>query len=78
MKGSIIFEFGEESLVKAKNQKQVTHEEIHKALKKFRKLGGLITRLPDQVTPRNVLIGARWSMYESISGIATVVESSTR
>ena len=77
LQASINFKFGEEFLVKAKKQKQVTHEEIHKALKKFRNRGGLITHLPDQVTPRNVLVGAKWSMYEPISGMTTGVESST-
>ncbi len=73
-----MFEYGKGIQVKTKNQKQITHEEIHKALKTFRERGGLITQLPDQVTPRNGLVGARWSMYETISGTPTGVESSAK
>lgn len=52
---------------KAKKGAAVTHEEIAAAIAKFRREGGLIKRLPDEVTPINTAVGGKWSMYESIS-----------
>ena len=41
-----------------KNKKLITEEDVQKALHKFEKDGGLIKHLPDQVNPRNTLVGA--------------------
>ena len=54
-----------------KNKKLITEEDVQKALSKFEKDGGLIKQLPDQVTPRNTLVGARWGVYEVVSGTAS-------
>ena len=48
-------------------KKTITEEEVQAALNKFLRTGGLIKRLPDQVVPRNTLVGARWGMYEIVS-----------
>ena len=53
-----------------KNKKLITEEDVQKALSKFEKDGGLIKQLPDQVAPRNTLVGARWGVYEVVSGTA--------
>lgn len=44
-------------------------ENVHKALNKFIKDGGLVKQLPDQVTPRSRLVGTRWGVYELNSKI---------
>ena len=49
-----------------KKKSIVTEEEIQQALDKFKKRGGLIKKLPAEVTPRNTLVGAKWGMYEPI------------
>jgi len=50
-----------------KNKKPtVSHTDITKAIQKFQKQGGLIKRLPDQVVPKGILVGGKFSMYESI------------
>ncbi len=48
-------------------KKTITEEEVQAALNKFLRAGGLIKRLPNQVVPRNTLVGARWGMYEIVS-----------
>ena len=48
-------------------KKTITEEQVQAALNKFLHAGGLIRRLPDQVVPRNTLVGARWGMYEIVS-----------
>jgi hypothetical protein len=52
---------------KAKKGAAVTHEEVTQAIAKFRREGGLIKKLPDEVTPINTAVGGKWSIYESIS-----------
>lgn len=54
-----------------KNKKVITEEDVQKALNKFVKDGGLIRQLPDQVAPRNLLVGARWGVYEVVSDTAS-------
>ena len=54
-----------------KNKRSITEEDIHRALKKFVNDGGLIKQLPDQVAPRNNLVGARWGVYEIVSATAS-------
>lgn len=54
-----------------KDKKLITEEDVQKALKKFVNDGGLIKQLPDQVTPRNTLVGARWGIYEIVSDTAS-------
>lgn len=60
-----------------REKKTITEEDVRAALKKFLRAGGLIKRLPDQVVPRNTLVGARWGMYEIISD-TTVVGSDSQ
>jgi hypothetical protein len=48
------------------NKAVITESEIQQALEKFKKHGGLIKRLPDEVVPAHNLVGAKWSMYETI------------
>ena len=53
--------------MKKKKQKvEISVEEIAKALKKFQEEGGLITKLPDEITPRQALVGAKWGMFEMV------------
>ena len=44
----------------------ITDEEIQQALRKFLKEGGLIKNLPDEVVPRNLMVGAKWGMFEPV------------
>ena len=57
--------------MKAKAKIAVTEEEIQNAIKKFIRGGGLIKQLPNQITPRNTLVGTRWGAYEMVSGTAS-------
>ena len=52
-----------------KNVKAVRHEEVQAALAKFRKAGGLITRLPNELSPPRKLVGEKWAAYESLLDI---------
>lgn len=45
-------------------QQSITHEDIQQALAAFRRRGGTITRLPDQVQPAAAPVGARWQAWE--------------
>lgn len=56
----------------------VTHEDVQAALRKFEEKGGLIKRLPDEVTPRNSLVGSRWAVYESLNDMGSSGESANR
>ena len=49
-----------------KTKKVITVEDIQKALQKFVKEGGLIRKLPDEVVSKNVLVGARFAIYEQV------------
>lgn len=49
-----------------KRKSQISEEDVHRAIRKFLQAGGLIRRLPDEVTPRTVLVGAKWGMYEPV------------
>lgn len=52
----------------SKKQKQeISPEEISKALKKFQEKGGLITKLPDEITPRHSMVGGKWAMFETVN-----------
>ena len=60
-------DFDRERITMKKKQKVVISvEEIAKALKKFQEEGGLITKLPDEITPRQALVGAKWGMFEMV------------
>ncbi len=52
--------------MKKKQKIEISPEEIAKALKKFQEKGGLITKLPDEITPRQALVGAKWGMFEIV------------
>ena len=44
---------------------QLSHDDIQMALRAFKKHGGLIKQLPDEVTTGGSLVGKKWSMYET-------------
>ena len=44
----------------------ITEEDVQKALQKFLNNGGLIKHLPDEITPRNILVGAKFGMFEPV------------
>ena len=60
------------------NKAVITEQQIQDALEKFKNHGGLIKKLPDEVVPAHNLVGAKWSMYETIqeSGAAATSEAS--
>ncbi len=45
--------------------KKITQDDVRTALKRFKRSGGLIRRLPDQVTPSRALVPAR-AAYETV------------
>ncbi len=49
-----------------KTNKVITEEDVQKALQKFVKEGGLIKKLPDEVVSKNVLVGAKFAIYEQV------------
>jgi hypothetical protein len=53
---------------KSTKKQQLSHPDITKALLKFKKQGGLIKRLPDQVVPKGVMVGGKFGVYESVFG----------
>ena len=53
---------------KSNKKQQLSHVDITKALQKFKKDGGLIKKLPDQVVPRGVMVGGKFGVYESVFG----------
>ena len=44
---------------------EITEAEIRQALDKFVRAGGLITKLPDNKSPRFIIVGADLGMYEN-------------
>ena len=50
---------------KKTTKKEVTHEEIRKALEKFNKAGGLIKKLPDEYAPSRVIASGK-GIYENV------------
>ena len=53
---------------KSTKKPQLSHVDITKALQKFKKEGGLIQKLPDQVVPKGVMVGGKFGVYESVFG----------
>ena len=51
-----------------KTNKVITEEDVQKALRKFVKEGGLIKKLPDEMVSKNVLVGAKFAIYEQVGG----------
>ncbi len=58
---------------KKKTKKEITHEEIRKALEKFNKAGGLIKKLPDEYAPSRV-IASGMGIYENVEEFLTRVD----
>ncbi len=56
------------------NPKAITHEQVQRALQAFQRRGGAIRQLPDQVTPRRNLLGAKWAIYELLPGVQELIE----
>jgi hypothetical protein len=48
----------------------ITHEDVQRAIERFKAQGGLIKRLPDEVVPPRTLVGTKWAEYEPIYGTA--------
>ncbi len=48
-----------------KKAPEITEAEIRRALEKFEREGGLITRLPDIKTPCYHIVGSELGMYEN-------------
>ena len=46
----------------------ITHDEVARAIEKFRAEGGLIKRLPDERVAPRTLVGSKYSEYESVGG----------
>lgn len=47
-----------------KNNPPVTADDVKEALQKFKEQGGLINQLPDEIIPRNQVVGSKFSQYE--------------
>ena len=54
-----------------KDKKSITEAEVQNALQKFIRGGGLINHLPDEVAPRNLMVGGKWGIYEPVMEITT-------
>jgi len=55
---------GEQGKKKHGNSRKVSHEEVRAALDKFRREGGVITRLPPQEEKHIQPMGMRWAMWD--------------
>ncbi|MBI4083870.1 MAG: hypothetical protein HY423_14795 [Candidatus Lambdaproteobacteria bacterium] len=53
-----------------------TSDDVREALERFRARGGLIKRLPSEVTPAHLLVGAKYGVYEPIRGYFVPTEPS--
>ena len=51
-----------------KGTRNITHDEVARAIEKFRAEGGLIKRLPDERVAPRTLVGSKYSEYESVGG----------
>jgi len=49
-----------------KERQPVTEMAIQQAINKFLRSGGLIKHLPDEIVPRNAMVGQKWGMYEIV------------
>lgn len=50
----------------------ISHEEVQRAIDKFKSQGGLIKRLPDQRAPARTLVGGKYAEFEVIAGFSEV------
>ncbi len=45
---------------------KISHDEVQRALSKFQKKGGLITRVPSEGNPRRRLVGSKYASFEAV------------
>ena len=48
----------------SRKSKAITEKQVREAISKFEAAGGLITALPDQVTPDRSLVGANLGSFD--------------
>ena len=53
----------------------ITQENVQEALRRFMKEGGLIRKLPDEVSPRNFQVGGKYSAFEYVGPDLGVTET---
>ncbi len=47
-------------------RKNITEDQIRRALRNFKSRGGLIRRLPPQVAPERRMVGSQHGVYENM------------
>ena len=55
------------------NKKTITQEQVAQAIKKFKKNGGIIVKLPDQEFHSNKVVGS--DKYQNFESIAALIGS---
>lgn len=53
--------------MKVKKLTPITEFDIRRALKYFLSKGGFIKKLPDEVGPKNVVVGSEYGMFENLT-----------
>ena len=53
----------------------ITESEVQEALRKFKKSGGLIRKLPSEISPRNFVVGGKYSAFEYVGPDMSVSET---
>ena len=49
-----------------RKKEAITRDQVREAIKRFKKNGGLASKLPDQVTPSRNLVGAKFGALETV------------
>lgn len=52
-------------MTKQRKSQPITHEELLAAIRKFKKAGGIITKLPDQPTLEQSCVAVRWGFLNA-------------
>lgn len=55
--------------------KTITEEQVREAIRKFEGAGGLITKLPEESTPRRTLVAANWDSFDLVPVDFSILQS---
>ena len=61
--------------MRKKDKILITEAEVQEALRRFKASGGLIRKLPDEVSPRNFMVGGKHSAFEFVAPEMGISES---
>jgi len=61
--------------MRKKDKVIITQVDVQEALRRFKESGGLIRKLPDEISPRNFMVGGKHSAFEVVAPDMGITET---